>query len=187
MKRKHLMGMVSNCEHLGHPSLFLSNPHLQASNLTSLCWFMINYHWQWSQWYTVSATSSYFFLFTQRILALLCNSLEVSTTEKRFFFSFTQCKYAKDFISLVQLENTGPDDTPAEIKVKYTSNINIKYSKDDGNLLSNPTVYRQLIGSLVYLTCFRPYISHVVNIVCQIRTTRHFHMFPVQRINHLSS
>lgn len=134
----------------------------------------------------MSATSSYFFLFTRWILALLYNSLEVSTTEQGIFF-FTQCKYAKDLISLVQLENSGPVDMPSEIKVKYTSDINIKYSKDDGNLLSNPTVYRQLIGSLVYLTCFRPYISHVVNIVCQFRTTRHFHMFAVQRINHLLS
>lgn len=181
------MSMVSKCEHLAHPSLFLSNIHYRHQILPV-------YVDSWSIIIDNGPNGIQclqrllLFPFTRRILALLHNSLEVSTTEKGFFFFyFTQCKYAKDLISLVQLENSGPVDTPSEIKVKYTSDINIKYSKDDVNLLPNPTVYRQLIGSLVYLTCFRPYISYVVNIVCQFRTTRHFHMFAVQGINRLSS
>lgn len=30
--------------------------------------------------------------------------------------------------------------------------VNVKYRRDDGDFLSNPSLYRQLVGSLNYLT-----------------------------------
>uniref|UniRef100_A0A803PC32 Reverse transcriptase Ty1/copia-type domain-containing protein n=1 Tax=Cannabis sativa TaxID=3483 RepID=A0A803PC32_CANSA len=40
---------------------------------------------------------------------------------------------------------------------------NLKLSSTDGQLLSNPTTYRSLIGKLLYLTITRPDLSYAVN------------------------
>ncbi|KAH9771155.1 protein kinase domain-containing protein [Citrus sinensis] len=50
-----------------------------------------------------------------------------------------QHKYTKDLIALARLEDSTIKNTPLE--------INVKYSKDDGDLLSDPTLYRKLVGS----------------------------------------
>lgn len=39
---------------------------------------------------------------------------------------------------------------------------NLKLRKNDGELISNPTLYRKLVGSLIYLTITRPDISYAV-------------------------
>lgn len=39
---------------------------------------------------------------------------------------------------------------------------NVKISKTDGELLSNPTVYMRLIGRLLYLNITRPDLSHTI-------------------------
>jgi hypothetical protein len=67
-----------------------------------------------------------------------------------------QYKYIQDLIILVGLEDTSSVDTPIE--------VNVKYMKDhEGDLLHDPTLYRSLVGSLIYLTTTRPYISYVVH------------------------
>jgi hypothetical protein len=40
--------------------------------------------------------------------------------------------------------------------------VNVKYQSKEGDLLSNPTVFRQLVGILNYLTITRPDISFTV-------------------------
>ncbi|RWR76143.1 retrovirus-related Pol polyprotein from transposon TNT 1-94 isoform X1 [Cinnamomum micranthum f. kanehirae] len=61
--------------------------------------------------------------------------------------------------------------------------VNLKLSKDDGDLLPNPHTYRRLVGSLVYLTITRPDISYAVNLVSQFMTSpRHLHLTAVKRI-----
>jgi hypothetical protein len=62
-----------------------------------------------------------------------------------------QQKYTQDFISLAGLQDSSSVDTPMEVNVKYRS--------EEGDLLSDPTVFRQLVGSLNYLTITRPNIS----------------------------
>ena len=55
-----------------------------------------------------------------------------------------QHKYIQDLITLLGLEDTSSVDTPME--------VNVKYKKDEGDLLDDPTLYRRLVGSLIYLT-----------------------------------
>ena len=59
-------------------------------------------------------------------------------------------------------------DTPMEVNVKYRKN---------GELLPNPYIYRQLVGSLIYLTITRPDISYVVHIVSRfMQSPRHLNL-----------
>ena len=55
-----------------------------------------------------------------------------------------QHKYIQDLITLAGLEDTSSVDTPME--------VNVKYRKDEGDLLDEPTLCRRLVGSLIYLT-----------------------------------
>lgn len=43
----------------------------------------------------------------------------------------------------------------------------LKLTKEDGEFLEDPTVYRRLIGKLIYLTITRPGITFVVNMLSQ--------------------
>ena len=81
--------------------------------------------------------------------------LEVKQSRKGLFLH--QSKYASDLYDLAGLTDATPVDTPLE--------VNVKLSKDDGYLLSDPTFYRRLVSSLVYLTITRPDISYAVNVV----------------------
>jgi hypothetical protein len=78
--------------------------------------------------------------------------LEVHSSSSGVFVH--QHKYAQDLIALVGLQDSSPVDTPLE--------VNVKFQRDDGDLLPNPTLYWQLVGSLNYLTITRPDISFAV-------------------------
>ena len=93
--------------------------------------------------------------------------LEVSSDESGYYLS--QAKYATDLISRAGITDTKTASTPLD------SNNHI--SAIDGNLLSDSTLYRQLVGSLIYLTVSRPDIAHAVHIVSQFMSaprTTHF-------------
>jgi hypothetical protein len=68
--------------------------------------------------------------------------LEVHTDSLGIFLN--QHKYTQDLISLAGLQDSPSVDTPMEVNVKYRS--------EEGDLLPDPTVFRQLVGSLNYLT-----------------------------------
>lgn len=60
---------------------------------------------------------------------------------------------------------------------------NTKYRRDEGELLEDPTLYRKLVGSLIYLAITRPDISYVVHIVSKFMQARtHLHLSVVHRI-----
>ena len=60
---------------------------------------------------------------------------------------------------------------------------NVKLRRDEGELLQDPTLYRKLVGSLIYLTITRPDISFVVHTVSKfMQNPRHLHLTAIQRI-----
>ncbi|KAF3671952.1 putative ammonium transporter 1 member 2-like [Capsicum annuum] len=69
----------------------------------------------------------------------------------------TQQKYASDLVAMASLTDDKVVYTPIE--------INTKYKEADGEPFSDPTLYRQLVGSLVYLTMTRPDISYAVQVL----------------------
>ena len=84
-------------------------------------------------------------------------------------YSLSQVKYASDLLLKSGISDTKIVSTPLD----YEDKLNAK----DGELLSNPTLYRQLVGSLIYLTVTRPDIAHAVHIVSQFMAaprTPHF-------------
>ena len=61
--------------------------------------------------------------------------------------------------------------------------VNTKYSSKEGKLISDPTIYRQLVGSLNYLTITRSNISFAVQQVSQfMQHPHHLHLVVVYRI-----
>ncbi|XP_026417439.1 uncharacterized protein LOC113312921 [Papaver somniferum] len=99
--------------------------------------------------------------------------IEVSKSADGYFVS--QAKYAYEIIARSGITDAKVTDTPLE--------VNVRHGPSDGKLLSNPTLYRQLVGSLNYLTITRPDISHAVHIVSQFMSApRSTHYVVVLRI-----
>ncbi|XP_049359974.1 uncharacterized mitochondrial protein AtMg00810-like [Solanum verrucosum] len=71
----------------------------------------------------------------------------------------TQQKYAHDLVVRAGLTDDKVVYTPME--------INTKYKEVDGEPFNDPTLYWQLVGSLVYLTMTRPDISYAVQVLSQ--------------------
>jgi len=60
---------------------------------------------------------------------------------------------------------------------------NVKLSADEGDLVEDVTMYRRIVGSLIYMTITRPYLSYVVGVVSQsMQTPRKPHLDIVKRI-----
>ena len=75
----------------------------------------------------------------------------------------TQAKYVSELLSQAGLTNSKIVDTLVELNAHLTLT--------GGKPLSNPFLYRHLVGSLVYLTVTRPDISYAVHQVSQYLST----------------
>ncbi|XP_047340098.1 uncharacterized mitochondrial protein AtMg00810-like [Impatiens glandulifera] len=80
--------------------------------------------------------------------------LKISDTINGIYLS--QVKYASDLITRASLTDSKTASTPIEAYCRLTPL--------DGTLLKFPTLYRQLVDSLIYLTVTHLYIAHAVHI-----------------------
>jgi hypothetical protein len=89
--------------------------------------------------------------------------LEVSSDSISYYLS--QTKYTSDLLSRASLTDTKVVSTPLEMNARLTPL--------DGTPLSDATLYRQLVGSLVYLTVTLPDIAYAVHLVSQFLAAPH--------------
>ena len=83
--------------------------------------------------------------------------IEVSSSADGYYL--TQAKYTLYLISRASITDSKIVDTPIE--------YNCRLNSHDGESLSDATLYRQLVGSLIYITVTRPDISYAVHVVSQ--------------------
>jgi hypothetical protein len=83
--------------------------------------------------------------------------IEISSTPERFFLS--QEKYIQDLLDRASLTDHRTAEFPMELNVHLTPT--------DGEPLEDPTRYRHIIGSLIYLGVIRPDISYFIYILIQ--------------------
>jgi len=81
--------------------------------------------------------------------------IEVSSTPQGFYLS--QEKYIQDLLDRASLTDHRTVETPME--------LNVHLCATDGEPLADPTCYRHLVGSLVYLGVTRPDFSYAVYIL----------------------
>jgi len=99
--------------------------------------------------------------------------LEISSDSSGYYL--TQARYASDLLSRAGLTDSKTAPTPLEYNTRLTPM--------EGSPLSDATLYRQLVGSLVYLTVTRPDIAQAVHIVSQfLSAPRSTHYAAVLRI-----
>ncbi|XP_071728470.1 uncharacterized mitochondrial protein AtMg00810-like [Rutidosis leptorrhynchoides] len=83
--------------------------------------------------------------------------LEVDKLENGYFIS--QRDYAKSVLERFNMGESKPMTTPME--------PNLKMKKDQGKEFKDVKLFRQVVGSLIYLTITRPEIAYSVGIVSQ--------------------
>jgi len=83
--------------------------------------------------------------------------IEVLQSTKGYYLS--QSKYILDLVARSGLSDHRRAATPME--------LNLKLRPSDGKPLEDPSRYRHIVGSLVYLTVTRPDIAHAVHILSQ--------------------
>ena len=97
--------------------------------------------------------------FEMKDLGCLSYLLGLEITHSTEGLYITQAKYASDLLARTGLTDSKTVDTPVELNAHLTPS--------GGKPLSNPSLYRRLVGSLVYLIVTRPNISYVVHQVSQ--------------------
>ena len=113
--------------------------------------------------------------FEMKDLGHLSYFLDLEITHSTDGLYITQAKYASELLSQAGLTDSKTVDTPVELNAHLTP--------IGGKPLSNPSLYRRLIGSLVYLTVTHPDISYAVHQVSQyLSAPRSTHYAVVLRI-----
>ena len=99
--------------------------------------------------------------------------LQVSQMEDSIFLS--QSKYAKNIVKKFGMENASHKRTPAP--------THLKLSKDSSGVKVDQSLYRSMIGSLLYLTASRPDIAFAVGVCARYQADpKVSHINQVKRI-----
>ncbi|CAM8880867.1 unnamed protein product [Rhodiola kirilowii] len=99
--------------------------------------------------------------------------LQVILKEDSIFIS--QSKYAKNLVKKFELEKASHKRPPAATHLKIT--------KDDTGTKVNQTLYKSMIGSLLYLTTNKPDITYAVRVCARYQVDpKESHLLQVKRI-----
>jgi len=99
--------------------------------------------------------------------------LQIKQIEDMIFISHS--KYAKNIVKKFGLENASHKRTP--------SATHLKLSKDENGVVVDQSLYRSMIGSLLYLTTSIPDITFVVGVCARYQTEpKMSHLVQVKRI-----
>lgn len=82
--------------------------------------------------------------------------LGLQVKQKLYGIFLSQTEFVKDLVSKFGLQESKPAKTPISTSDKIT--------KDLGGAKLDPTYYRSIIGSLLYLTASRPDISFSIGV-----------------------
>ena len=87
--------------------------------------------------------------------------IEVNQTEKGIFIS--QAKYVAEILKRFNMQNNKPSSTPTV--------RGLKLRKEYCNKNVNLTLYKSMVGSLIYLTATRPDIIYAVSLIFRFMET----------------
>jgi hypothetical protein len=113
--------------------------------------------------------------FEMKDLGELCYffGVEVIQSPKRIWL--LQRQYASNKLSEYGMTGCKPISIPLE--------QNVKLSADEGDLVEDTTMYKRIMGSLIYMTITRPDLSYAVGVVSQfMQTPQKPHMDAVRHI-----
>ena len=113
--------------------------------------------------------------FEMKDLGTLSYFLGLEVTSSSDGYYLFQAKYAFDLLSKANIT----DNKTVSIPLEYTAKLTLL----DGKPISDATRYRQLVGSLIYFTVTRPYISHAMGMASKFMDApRSVHYAAVLRI-----
>eukprot|EP00253_Pinus_taeda_P014191 PITA_14191 len=92
-----------------------------------------------------------------------CLGLEVWRDSSQTFLS--QGKYAKSLLTKFKMEECKATFVPLQ--------QNNKLQVNDGSKYADATLYKQLVGSIIYLTTTRPNLAYAVSVLSQFMTQPH--------------
>ena len=87
--------------------------------------------------------------------------IEVSQTDDEIFIC--QTKYAKDVLKRFKMLNCKPASTPVA--------TGLKLSKEDKGTKVDPSLFKILVGILMYITATRPYIMYAITLISRFMET----------------
>nr|GFB40776.1 ribonuclease H-like domain-containing protein [Tanacetum cinerariifolium] len=112
--------------------------------------------------------------FAMTDLGLLNYFLGISVSRDSSGLFLSQKKYVVEIIDKAHMVNCNPSRTHIDTDSKLGS---------DGDLVSDPTLYPSLAGSLMYLTFTRPDISYAIQQMClYMHNPREPHFASLKRI-----
>ncbi|GLT56153.1 hypothetical protein SLA2020_292210 [Shorea laevis] len=98
-------------------------------------------------------------------LGLMSYFLGIEVMQREDGIFICQKRYASELLRRFHMHNCNPARTPVEVGTKLFK------EGDDAHV--NPTFFKQLVGSLRYLTCTRPDISYGVGLISKFMKSPH--------------